>query len=525
MKDNHDIFLSMSDAEKLSLFRTIIDVREAQTPVKKRVKAYRDHRPLVSEVNLKQVAAITNRNYGSVYNTYNGLMHSLETMIGREHASVKTLLGIPVDEFRYYLVKQSNPYHFLDAVLYQRYEDFDDFLRACDSSKATVLRHLKVIRGYARQSGVQFSYETLSFVGAELNVRLFITIAYWLATNGVAWPFENLSHDRAGEILDDLLVVFDSGKVNKITRELLMYYIAVAHQRILSGHVLSHEAGSKVLQYPVPNLFSDAALSLLDKSKRLQHLTTQQQQSESDALYFLFNFAPLYIITDGQVEQRIIARYNDYNPEIYQLINGFFTRFPYNFKLDIHLPDDTYNLLFANMLSVTVSVLAFNKDFSTSLLAEVSANMQQTKDDPDFYQQVKVTLNEVIDSQQLTSFVGCRDVLAEAFYRNLHQLLVQFQPQQKVLVAPVIEQTVTGYIDLLAFLHAVPFVELASPDADLKDVDLIITTSVGAIKDAAGQTQIFPWHINVTNDHYGHLYSLLRELWDGKTLKDARFIY
>ena len=69
------------------------------------------------------------------------------------------------------------------------------------------------------------------------------------------------------------------------------------------------------------------------------------------------------------------------------------------------------------------------------------------------------------------------------------------------------------------------FVELASPDADLKDVDLIITTSVGAIKDAAGQTQIFPWHINVTNDHYGHLYSLLRELWDGKTLKDARFIY
>ncbi len=104
-------------------------------------------------------------------------------------------------------------------------------------------------------------------------------------------------------------------------------------------------------------------------------------------------FAPLYIITDGQVEQRIIARYNDYNPEIYQLINGFFTRFPYNFKLDIHLPDDTYNLLFANMLSVTVSVLAFNKDFTTSLLAEFSANMQKTKDDPDFYQQVKVTLN------------------------------------------------------------------------------------------------------------------------------------
>ena len=83
----------------------------------------------------------------------------------------------------------------------------------------------------------------------------------------------------------------------------------------------------------------------------------------------------------------------------------------------------------------------------------------------------------------------------------------------------------TGYIDLLAFLHAIPFVELASSDVNLKDVDLVITTSVGLIKDNVGKTQIFPWHINVTNDHYGQLYSLLRELWDEKMLKEARFIY
>lgn len=525
MKDNHDIFLSMSDAEKLGLFRTIIEVREAQTPVTEKLAAYRDHRPLVSEVNLKQIAALTNRNYGSVYNTYNGLISSLQAMLGRHHSSVKTLFAVPADEFRYHLVAQSHPYKFLDAVLYQRYENLDDFLKACDSSKATVLRHLKAIRGYARQSGVQFSYETLSFTGPELNIRLFMTITYWLATNGVAWPFENLSHERAGQILDDLLVVFDGGKVNTITRELLMYYVAIAHQRILGGHILANNEQSKVLHYPVPNLFSDTASSMLDRAKRLQHLTTQQQQSESDALYFLLNFAPLYIITDKQVEKRMIERYNDYNPEIYQLISGFFEHFPYSFKHDIHLPDDTYRLLFVNMLSVTVSVLAFNKDFTTSLLAEFSSNIQQTKDDPAFYQQVKVTLDEVIGRRSLTSFQDCREVLTDAFYRSLHQLVVQFQPRKKVLVAPIIEQTMTGYIDLLAFLHAVPFVELASPDADLEKVDLVITTSVGAIKDSVGKTQIFPWHINVTNDHYGQLYSLLRELWDEKMLKEARFIY
>ena len=116
--------------------------------------------------------------------------------------------------------------------------------------------------------------------------------------------------------------------------------------------------------------------------------------------------------------------------------------------------------------------------------------------------------------------------LAEALYRNLHQLLIQFQPPKKIVVAPVVEQTITGYIDLLAFLHAIPFVELASPNANLKDADLVITTSVAPVKKVAGKAQrYYRWHINVSNDHYGQLYALLRELWDKKVLEDARFIY
>ncbi|MFR6019973.1 MAG: transcriptional regulator, partial [Lactobacillaceae bacterium] len=61
--------------------------------------------------------------------------------------------------------------------------------------------------------------------------------------------------------------------------------------------------------------------------------------------------------------------------------------------------------------------------------------------------------------------------------------------------------------------------------ANLKDADLVITTSVAPVKKVAGKAQIFPWHINVSNDHYGQLYALLRELWDKKVLEDARFIY
>lgn len=84
------------------------------------------------------------------------------------------------------------------------------------------------------------------------------------------------------------------------------------------------------------------------------------------------------------------------------------------------------------MLSVTVSVLVFKKDFTTTLLAEFSSNMQQTKDDPAFYAQIKATLEKVVDEEHLESFDGYIDVLAEALYRNLHQLLIQFQPPKKL---------------------------------------------------------------------------------------------
>ena len=525
MEANHDIFLSMSDAEKLNLFHAIISARIAQTPVRTQLAGDHAHYSVVGDVNLKQIAAITNRNYGSVYNTYTGLVNSLEEILGRKHASTKMLFAIPIDEFRYDLVKKSNPYRFLDAVLYKRYQNFDDFLMASDSSKATILRHLKPIRGYANTSGVQFSYETLSFIGSELNIRIFLGLTYWLATNGADWPFENMTHERASEILDAVLKAFKGGDVNVVTRELLLYYIAVAHQRILTGQVLTHDPDSQILRYPMPNLFSPIAEALTDGHPVLDGLSEQQQQGESDALYFLFNFAPLYIVSDGPLERRVIERYNRYNPEIYQLIQAFFACFPYNFKLHLQLPEETYNLLLANMLSVTVSVLVFKKDFTTTLLAEFSSNMQQTKDDPAFYAQIKATLEKVVDEEHLESFDGYIDVLAEALYRNLHQLLIQFQPPKKIVVAPVVEQTITGYIDLLAFLHAIPFVELASPNANLKDADLVITTSVAPVKKVAGKAQIFPWHINVSNDHYGQLYALLRELWDKKVLEDARFIY
>mgnify|MGYP000561109208 CR=1 FL=1 len=52
MEANHDIFLSMSDAEKLNLFHAIISARIAQTPVRTQLAGDHAHYSAVSYTHL-----------------------------------------------------------------------------------------------------------------------------------------------------------------------------------------------------------------------------------------------------------------------------------------------------------------------------------------------------------------------------------------------------------------------------------------------------------------------------------------
>lgn len=90
-----------------------------------------------------------------------------------------------------------------------------------------------------------------------------------------------MTHERASEILDAVLKAFKGGDVNVVTRELLLYYIAVAHQRILTGQVLTHDPDSQILRYPMPNLFSPIAEALTDGHPVLDGLSEQQQQGKA----------------------------------------------------------------------------------------------------------------------------------------------------------------------------------------------------------------------------------------------------
>jgi hypothetical protein len=71
-----------------------------------------------------------------------------------------------------------------------------------------------------------------------------------------------------------------------------------------------------------------------------------------------------------------------------------------------------------------------------------------------------------------------------------------------------------GYLDLLTDLKGIRYVNISMQDADLKDADMIITTSSIELPDDVNpQAVMFKWRRNADSDHYGRMYGILRELW------------
>ncbi|WP_179394665.1 helix-turn-helix domain-containing protein [Lacticaseibacillus absianus] len=511
MRGREDIFLSMSEAEKMSLFRKIVNSRTAQTPVADRLTAERAHRPLVKDVNLKQIASLTGRNYGSVYNTYNGLVAVLEAMTGSKGSSAKKLFNLSSSEVRAYFVTQSHPYQFLQALLSHDYPTFEAFLAHEETSKATMLRHLKALRDFSRKFGVRFSYETLSIQGEEKRIRLFLTMIFWLATDGAVWPFEAVQREVAGELVDRVVRLYDVGTPNIVTREIAMYYVAISYYRIRDGQPIPYDEETLTLKYPTANLFEELGDAFL-----WPQLSLSEQLGESAAVYFLFNFLPFYVTTSSSDLDKTLQRFKRYNPEIYTLVIDFLAKLPVGFVEQNQLPAQAMNMLRANLLANTVATLEFGDDISQAIAYEMNDKLRQTPDNPALAKKVHQTLEHVVFTRKLTGFDHALETLVTSYYHNLLQLAIQFLPPVKVKVALLIEQTVLGYVDLLAFLISQPFVELLPPER-AGEADLVIESST--VPDAVekrGDKLTYKWAANSSNDWFGELYATVRQVWDDK---------
>lgn len=506
-KQSGNLFLSSSALDRLNLFTTIRQLRLAQMSVDERLAAEKVGVAFVTEVNLRQVAHATGRNYGSIYNIYNDLLGTLARIVGDAHADVATLFNLTPARLRYEMIIQTSPYQFMQAALAEDSQHFDDFVAPMHLSRMTVMRHLRPLRELAQTFGVKMLPEHLSFVGDEAHVRLFLTTMFWQATEGVAWPFEHISQTTAQQVVQRVYQSLDYPVPSAIAEQIAMYYLAVSLQRIKLGHILTYDHSQVVLDYPLPSL--DLALGHV-RDFKLPPMTRLQVMGEANLVFFLMHLQPNFMVSDDAQMQVYIARFKRYAPAVYALTRGFVAAFP---AWERPLTPAEKQLLQANLLAVTASVLTLGVDFNQLVAYAFHDELNTRPKDPQFERSIRQTLTQVILSEHLESLVDVIAPLSENFEQNLRQLKASFRPQQSVKVLLNLDQSSLADIDLVAMLKQQAIVTLLPATSDPKQADLVIQAAALATK---FQTQVFNWPEHPTAERFGELYAVLMRLWQVK---------
>lgn len=511
----HDLFLSASAYDRLNLYREIHRAEKRQLTNAQRIERQQHPTPAATDINLKRIALLVNRNYGSIYNLYSDLTSYLNEIQATETPDVDPF-AIPEGQLRWWLVRQSLPYQFLTALLEERYTSLDALLAESEVSKATLLRHLRPLRDLGKVMGVRVVYETMQIKGDEPRIRLFLAIAFWLATDGYQWPFANLAAAQLDAAVRHITSTFEQYADTPVSREVAKYYLAVAYTRMQYQHWIDHTTIQDVLHYPVPNLYEDirSLLAQMPEPKPiLPPVTSEVGLSESTFVYFLLNFTPVYVTRDNQAITEQRKRFSRYNPAIVTLVTKFLDHLPIVSFDTSRWAQERQDMLVANLLGVTVSILTFHTDFGQTMAYALNTRMSRMPANPMFKQRVARTLESTIENENLMSFMPVLEPLAEAFYENLRMILTNLEPVARIKVAPLLEQTSLGYVDLISFLMAQPFIEVVDGYTPLSEVDIAIQAASLQPDEATGAPLYFKWTMDASSDTFGELYGILRELW------------
>lgn len=508
-KQSGDLFLSSSALDRLNLFTTIRQLRLAQMSVEERLAAEKDGVAFVTEVNLRQVAHATGRNYGSIYNIYNDLLGVLQHIVGDSHADLTTLFNLSDARLRYEMITQTSPYLFMQATLSDHHMRFDDFVAPMHLSRMTVMRHLHPLRDLGQVFGVKMVPEHLNFVGDEARLRLFYTTMFWQATDGVAWPFHHISRTTAKQVVHRVYQTLDCDIPNATAEEISMYYLAVSLQRMKSGHILTYDRAKVVLDYPLSSL--DLALGHGHvRDFELPPMTRLQVMGEASFAFFLMHLQPNFMVPDDTQMQVYIERFRRYAPDVYQLTKGFVSAFP---AWQRPLTPAEKQLMQANLLAVSASVLTLGVDFNQLVAYTFHDELEARVKDPHYARIIRQTLTQVVLSQHLENFIDVIDLLSDNFEQNLRQMRASFRPQYPVKVLLTLDQSGLADIDLVAMLKQQAFVELLAPTAEPQSADLVIQA---AALETKTQPNVFNWPEHPTAERFGELYAVLMSLWRAK---------
>jgi len=521
-----DLFLSKSEIEKIQLFNKIKLITTNQLASSDLIGTYRSRDIVVKDINLRKAAYQMNKSYGSVYNTFLGIQDDFKKILQKDKYSTEEMFAVTRDAYHSYLTTNSDGYLFLDAIVKDKENSFKHFYETLESSKATVLRHLKPMRGYLKRFGVRIAYEPMRFVGDEESIRLAIAALYWNATRGYIWPFEDFTQKTAFKVVDISLDKYRLKPTNEITKTFYAYVVMAHLYRIIAGNHVQNMDALNVINYPFPNIFESAG-SMLEgdtgsknvielKRAIKEDVSYEEQMFQSADFYILLMCVPATFEVSEDYLQSVSKQLVRYNPLFANFIDDFLELIPIDVEQtisDMAMSHNEFLRYKYNLTTCIIGVLALDHNYIEILnLYSGFGDAISKLNDEGLESKIYSTVQHLMLRDKYQSLTGKSKQISEAIYAIAYRFFSLYNKNIQVKVYLELESFFLVYSDLSVTLQSLPYAKIVS---DPKDADIIVTAnSANPPEDQMNKNVcIYRWMYNGVDGQMGGLLNLIYKIW------------
>jgi len=528
-----DLFLSKSEIEKIQLFNKIKLIRINQLSSADLIGTYRNRDIKVKDINLRKAAYQMNKSYGSVYNTFLGIQDDFKIILKKDKYSTEEMFNVTRDAYHAYLTTSSDGYLFLDAIVKDKESSFKHFYETLESSKATVLRHLKPMRGYLKRFGVRIAYEPMRFVGDEESIRLAVAALYWNATRGYVWPFEDFTEKVAFKVVDIALDKYRLKPTNHITKTFYAYVVMAHLYRIIEGNHVQNMDALNVINYPFPNIFESAGAMLEGDtgSKKVRELkraikedgSYEEQMFQSADFYILLMCVPATFEVSADYLQSVSKQLVRYNPLFANFIDDFLELIPIDVEQTISnmaMSHSEFLRYKYNLTTCIIGVLALDHNYIEILnLYSGFGDAISKLNDEGLESKIYSTVQHLMLRDKYQSLTGKSKQISEAIYAIAYRFFSLYNKNIQVKVYLELESFFLVYSDLSVTLQSLPYAKIVS---DPKEADIVVTANSAnppadvMKKDAC----IYRWMYNGVDGQMGGLLNLIYKIWTEEKVKE-----
>ncbi len=326
------------------------------------------------------------------------------------------------------------------------------------------------------------------FVGDEKQIRLFLTVFYWLATHGSGWPFSSISSAQLDRQYNEL----KTHKVDPIAALQEELFWAVCRIRMAHGHYVGYCARFE-------DVFGEMASfdETIYKQELFAKRDPEARRAESCFFYFYqnktINFTPL--TENEQALQEFLLSQKTPANDVVEALGPFLTaRFPGLSADQLHRSTH----LALNVLRVSFSFYLMDGNYfkqADFFGANKSSYREQRQ------RQVFLEFVESLpDRPAYSAFKRDPEAFAELLFYLFVPVLAQFTEEEKVKLKLLVEPTDILNRALFDFVDDLGIATRLPVCADLDEADLVV-----AVRDDYMASDIQRWlngHANKVIDWY-----------------------